>query len=413
MNQTWLTRSLARVRGLPQPWRWVVPGMVLAVAVASTGVAIWPGGSRGATGTRSVSGKAVPAVAVAPVQVTVQPGNGAAGVRLDARVRVAAHAGLLRSVRVTTAGGRRLAGKLSADRQSWRSAAALAPDVRYKIEVVAADAADRQVRRTSSFATMRPAGELRTSIMPLDGETVGAGMPIAVWFTEPVRNKAAVERRLRVTSSSGVVGAWHWFDDKHVRYRPRSYWPAGERVTLHAALAGVDAGRGVWGVGDRRIGFSVGAQRVSTVNVHSHRMTVTDNGRKVRTMPASTGRDKFPTTNGSHTVLGKERERVMDSANTNLPQSERYRVRVQWAVRISNTGEFVHSAPWSVGAQGRANVSHGCVNLSPENASWFFRSSRRGDIVRVVGSPRKPGESEGLLEWNRSWSAWRAGSALA
>jgi len=410
MNQTY-TRILARGRTLP--WQWIAPALVVAVAVVSVVVATRPGGSGGAAGAPSAARRAGGTPGVAPVRLTIRPADGAAQVRLDAKVRVTADAGVLQSVRVVSADGGRLAGKLGADQRGWRSVAPLAPDARYTVEVVAADAAGAAVRRSSSFTTLQPTGELRTSIMPLDGETVGVGMPIAVWFNQPVRDKAAVERHLRVTSSSDVLGAWHWFGDDEVRYRPKDYWPAGERVTLDAALAGVDAGGGVWGVRSRTISFKVGTQRISTVNVTAHRMTVTEGGRTVRMMPASTGRDKYPTTDGYHTVLGKERERIMDSANTDLPQSEHYRVRVQWAVRISNTGEFVHSAPWSVGAQGRANVSHGCVNLSPDNARWFFARSRRGDIVHVLGSPRKPGQNEGLLEWNRSWSAWLSGSALA
>jgi lipoprotein-anchoring transpeptidase ErfK/SrfK len=143
-------------------------------------------------------------------------------------------------------------------------------------------------------------------------------------------------------------------------------------------------------------------------------MVVTSNGKTVRTMPASTGRDRYPTTNGIHTVLGKETSRVMDSATVpGIPASQAYRLKVYWATRISNSGEFVHAAPWSVGSQGRANVSHGCVNLSTANARWFYSFSLRGDVVQVSGSPRQPGQSEGVREWNRSWADWRAGSALA
>src|SRR3712207_3788036 len=103
----------------------------------------------------------------------------------------------------------------------------------------------------------------------------------------------------------------------------------------------------------------------------------------------------------------------MDSARVpGIPASEGYPPRLAWATRISNSGEFIHAAPWSVGSQGRANVSHGCVNLSTENAAWFYRFSRRGDIVEVIGSPRKARDTEGLREWNRSWRDWAAGSAL-
>ena len=78
--------------------------------------------------------------------------------------------------------------------------------------------------------------------MPLDGETVGVGLSIGIWFSQPVADRAAVERRLQVTSSKPVTGAWHWFNDSEVHYRPRDYWPSGSRVTLRTRLAGTDAG---------------------------------------------------------------------------------------------------------------------------------------------------------------------------
>jgi lipoprotein-anchoring transpeptidase ErfK/SrfK len=143
-------------------------------------------------------------------------------------------------------------------------------------------------------------------------------------------------------------------------------------------------------------------------------MTVAVNGKVVKTLKVSTGKDKYPTTNGVHTVIEKNRHKVMDSTTIGIPKDspEYYRTKVEYAVRISNSGEFVHAAPWSVNSQGRNNVSHGCVNISPADAAWFFALSRRGDVVKVVGSPRRPGHTEGLIEWNRSFESWKAGSAL-
>jgi lipoprotein-anchoring transpeptidase ErfK/SrfK len=249
--------------------------------------------------------------------------------------------------------------------------------------------------------------------MPLDGETVGVGLPIGVWFNQPVADRAAVERRLQVSSSEKVTGAWHWFNDREIHYRPRSYWPAGAKVTLAARLAGTDAGRGLWGVADRTIRFTIGERRVSVVDVRSHRMKVTSGGRTLRTLPVSTGREKYPTTNGVHFVIEKNAVKLMDSSTVGIPRSSPggYYQKVAWSVRISNSGEFVHAAPWSTGSQGRANVSHGCVNLSTVNAAWYFRLTRRGDVVEVRGSPKRPGASFGVADWNMSWSRWLAGSA--
>jgi lipoprotein-anchoring transpeptidase ErfK/SrfK len=382
---------------------------VLAVAMATAGLAALRDGGREGTPGRAASGKPT-----SQVRLSVSPRHKATGVRLDARAKVVASGGTLRSVTVKAADGRRLAGRLDGDRQTWTSSGPLAPATRYRMTVEAVDEAGTPARRSTGFTTLRPRAELRAAVMPLEGETVGVGLPIGVWFNQPVADRAAVERRLQVESSKPVDGAWHWFNDSEVHYRPRTYWPSGAKVTLRTRLAGTAAGDGVWGVADRTIGFRIGDRHVSVVNAKTHRMKVVANGKTLRVMPVSTGRDKYPTTNGVHFVIEKTRDKLMDSSTIGIPRDSPggYYQHVAWSVRISNSGEFVHAAPWSVGSQGRANVSHGCVNLSPANAAWFFRMTRRGDVVEVVGSPHRPGDSFGVADWNMSWSAWLRGSAL-
>jgi lipoprotein-anchoring transpeptidase ErfK/SrfK len=389
-----------------------VAAVVVALAAAGLATLRADGGRSGTVGgagERPSAGAAAP-----PVRLTVSPRQGAARVALDARARVAASAGRLSAVRVIGA-GRRLTGKLAGDARTWVSSGPLAPATRYRVVVDVVDDAGSATRRVSTFTTLRPRAELRAAIMPLDGETVGVGLPIGVWFSQPVADRAAVERRLQVVSSKPVTGAWRWFADNEVHYRPKAYWPSGARVTLRTRLAGTDAGRGVWGVADRTIRFRVGERRVSVVDVRTHRMRVTAGGRTLRVLPVSTGRERYPTTNGVHFVLEKTPVKLMDSSTIGIPRGSPggYYQRVQWSVRISNSGEFVHAAPWSTGAQGRSNVSHGCVNLSTANAAWFYRLTRRGDVVEVVGSPRRPGSSFGVADWNMSWSAWLQGSALS
>jgi lipoprotein-anchoring transpeptidase ErfK/SrfK len=278
----------------------------------------------------------------------------------------------------------------------------------------AVDDAGSPTSRVTTFTTLRPRAELRAAIMPLEGETVGIGLPIGVWFSQPVADRAAVERRLQVVSSKPVTGAWHWFADNEIHYRPRAYWPSRARVTLRTRLAGTNAGRGVWGVADRTVRFQIGERHISVVNVRTPRMKVTAGGRTLRVLPVSTGREKYPTTGGAHFVIEKTRDKLMDSSTVGIPRGapDGYYQHVKWSVRISNSGEFVHAAPWSTGAQGRANVSHGCVNLSTANAAWFYGMTRRGDVVEVVGSPKRPGSSFGVADWNMSWSRWLKGSAL-
>ena len=393
----------------------MVAAAVVAVALVVVGVvALGGGGGTGGAGTAAKgSGDGNGRAQAEPVRLTVSPRDKANKVGLDARAKVVASSGRLRAVTVT-GGGRRLAGKLVEDGRSWVSTGALAPATRYRVVADAVDDAGAPAREQTTFTTLRPRAELRASIMPLDGETVGVGLPIGVWFNEPVTDRAAVERRLQVTSSKKVTGAWHWFNDSEVHYRPKAYWPAGARVTVAARLAGTDAGRGLWGVADRTIRFSIGERRVSVVDVRTHRMKVTSGGRTLRVLPVSTGREKYPTTNGVHFVIEKNAVKLMDSSTVGIPRNSPagYYQKVAWSVRISNSGEFVHAAPWSTGSQGRANVSHGCVNLSTANAAWYFRLTRRGDVVEVRGSPKRPGGSFGVADWNMSWSSWLAGSAL-
>jgi lipoprotein-anchoring transpeptidase ErfK/SrfK len=399
----------------------VVAAVVVALAAGGL-FALGPGGGDGGggplglgrTGAGGSGGQGDGAPAADPVRITVSPRNRATGVALDARARVVADAGRLRAIRVTGAGGRRLAGRLADDGRTWVSSGPLAPATRYRVVAEAVDEAGTPTRRRTSFTTLRPRAELRAAVMPLDGETVGVGLPIGVWFNQPVADRAAVERRLQVTSSRPVTGAWHWFTDRELHYRPREYWPSGSRVTLRARLAGTDAGRGVWGVADRTIRFRIGERRVSVVDVRTHRMKVVSGGRTLRVLPVSTGRERYPTTNGVHFVIEKTQVKLMDSSTVGIPRNSPggYYQRVAWSVRISNSGEFVHAAPWSTGSQGRANVSHGCVNLSTANAAWFYRLTRRGDVVEVKGSPKRPGGSFGVADWNMSWRRWLAGSAL-
>ncbi|HZD02406.1 MAG TPA: Ig-like domain-containing protein [Actinomycetes bacterium] len=389
--------------------------LAVVVVVALGGIAIG-GVWRGDSAAGLLPGHATPTTRPVPaVRLKLSPGGGATGVRLDAHAKVVASGGRIRSVRVTGPDGEQLPGRLSRNHTTWLSTGVLRPAARYKVTAVGENPVGAVARRTSSFTTLKPAGTLGAAIMPLDGEKVGVAMPIAIWFDHRVTDKAAVERRLEVETSRPVEGGWRWFNDKEVHYRPKTYWPSGTAVTLRASLAGTDAGDGVWGVKDRLVHFRIGDRHISVVDTTGHQMKVTSNGKTLKVFPMSAGRPKYPTTNGIHFTLEKARQVTMDSATVGIPRDspDGYYEKVYWNVRISNTGEFVHAAPWSAGSQGSANVSHGCVNLSTANATWFYHFSQRGDVVQVVGSPKQPnGWALGVVDWNMSWGRWLAGSAL-
>ncbi len=244
-----------------------------------------------------------------------------------------------------------------------------------------------------------------------EGSTYGVGMPIVVTLNHPIAPaQRAVEKRLVVTTDNGTTGAWHWFSDTSVHWRPgpATYWPAHTKVTLAVNFAGLDAGNGVWGVNGRTVDFSIGDSHVSTVDSLAHTMTVATNGVVVNTIPVSTGRDKYPTKAGIHVVSDKAPSVTMDSATVGIPRNspDGYYETVLWATRISNSGEFVHAAPWSVGDQGSDNVSHGCVNVSTADGEWFFNYSQIGDVVDVINTPDTLAPDNGYGDWQLPWSQW-------
>lgn len=263
----------------------------------------------------------------------------------------------------------------------------------------------------------RPDRALAMTLTPGDGAVVGVGQAVALHLGTPVTDRAAraaLERQLVVTSVPAVEGAWRWTGPSDLRFRSAGLWPAGTRVTVTAAVEHVPLASGVLVGGRRTTSFTVGDALTSVVDVQAHTMTVARNGTVLRVLRASTGRPGLDTRSGTFVVLEKAADRVMDSATVDLPSgTPAYRTAVKDAVRITSSGTFTHGAPWSVASQGVRNVSHGCVNLAPADAHWFFEQVRRGDVVTVVGSPAGPDLADaGSRDWNLSFSQWRSGSAL-
>jgi lipoprotein-anchoring transpeptidase ErfK/SrfK len=303
-----------------------------------------------------------------------------------------------------------------ADSAVWTPETPLAYGTRYTLTASAVNEDAEEVTASSAFTTVTPGTLSTPSIGPLDGQTVGVGMPIRVYFDDPVADKAAVESHLQVTSSTPTDGVWSWLNDAEVHFRPSTYWPADTEVTLDANLYGVHFGEGVWGEKNRSVSFSIGARHVSIADAATHMMQVYDGDQLVQTYPMSAGGPDFPSRNGAHVVTELNRDRVMDSSTYGVPvdSPNGYRTPVEYAVRLSNNGEFVHAAPWSVAQQGNTNVSHGCINLSTERAAWFFDFSQPGDVVEIKNSigPTLSAADGDIYDWAIPWEEWQAGSAL-
>ncbi len=223
----------------------------------------------------------------------------------------------------------------------------------------------------AAIAPPTPSGTV-ASILPANGAVVGVAHPVIVTFTSPVTNRSAAERAITVTAPNHLTGTFDWPEPNVVEWKPDGYWPAHSHVgvQVHALSTGFETGDAV----------------VGTASISAHTFTVTQNGEVLRTMPASMGKATRPTPIGNFSALSKERTVVMDSRTIGIPleSSEGYKITAQYAVRVTWSGVYVHSAPWSVDSQGYANVSHGCINLSPDNAAWYFDTVHIGDPINVV-----------------------------
>jgi lipoprotein-anchoring transpeptidase ErfK/SrfK len=378
-------------------------------------------------------GRATGSPDAAPATVELAVADGSLDVSPVVPLEVSVEGGELTEVTVTDGAGAPVPGALAAapeegaeaenedagsedpaTPQVWTPETPLAYATSYTLTATATNADDEVTTQASTFTTVDPQAVTTPSIGPLDGQLVGVGMPIRVYFEQPVTDKAAVERRLEVTSSTPTDGVWSWFSDTEVHFRPSEYWPANIEVTLDAKLYGVDLGGGVWGEKDRTVSFSIGDRHVSVADASTHQMQVYDGDQLVQTFPISAGSPDNPSYNGPHVVTELNRDRVMDSSTYGVPvdSPDGYRTPVEYAVRISDSGEFVHAAPWSVAQQGNTNVSHGCINMSTENARWFFDFSVPGDIVEIRGSSAGTLRSD-IYDWTIPWDEWQAGSALS
>jgi lipoprotein-anchoring transpeptidase ErfK/SrfK len=341
------------------------------------------------------------------------------GVKVDKVVKLTAAKGTFESVSVRVARSKtQVAGTLSADKTTWTSNDRLEPGTRYRVLAVAVDADGIKATKRTSFRTEDLSLDQQTfpSFAPLEGQTVGVGMPVIVRFDVPVKDKASIEKHLKVTNTSNQRGAWHWISDNEVHWRPANYWKPGTDVTVEADINSVPAGNGIYGQLSRTSTFHIGDSVISHVNVQTHTMRVFVNGKLARSIPVSAGKPGFITRSGVKVIVEKFRHKRMDAATTGISQSdpEYYNIsNVEYAMRVTYSGEFIHAAPWSVGSQGSTNVSHGCVGMSTENAAWLYGISKVGDVVDVTGSDRYMTLDNGYGDWNESFKDWRKGSALS
>nr|WP_227985041.1 L,D-transpeptidase [Nocardia spumae] len=226
------------------------------------------------------------------------------------------------------------------------------------------------------------------SVSPGDGDVVGVAQPIIINFKDPVGDHAAAEKSIRITSSNATRGHFYWRGDKQVRWRPEEFWPANSDITVEA--------------GGTKVAYKVGDAVVTTADDATHTITITRNGEVIKTMPTSMGKKDHETPNGTYYVGEKNRKMIMDSSTYGVPVTDPqgYKLEVEYATRLSNSGIFVHAAPWSVAQQGVSDSSHGCLNVSTEDAQWFFDNAQKGDPVVVTNSTGNLSANDGMGDWS-------------
>lgn len=369
-----------------------------AALIAAATLALAAACSSGAASSQKA--KAAPVIPAA--QVTITPASGSKDVKPGAGITVTAARGKLTNVTVHTS-GTQASGTFSHDGTVWRSNWTLGTSQRFVVTATAVNTAGRTVTAKSMFHTLSPQAIFQTQIFEGNGETYGVGMPIKLTFSRPITDKARVERSLELRTSKPVVGAWWWDGDQALDFRPKHFWPHHTTVWFTGHLDGVEGAPGVYGTADLTQKFHIGDALVARVSTSHHYMRVYRNGKHIYTWPISSGKPGDDTPNGRFLTIDKGNPVRMKPADIKRGQPGYYNVKVYWSVRFTWSGDYIHSAPWSVGEQGSANVSHGCVNLGPSYAPIYYKMEVPGDPVLVSGSPLDGKWDDGWTDWFLSW----------
>lgn len=346
-------------------------------------------------------------------KLTSNAADGAVGFSPADPVQITVADGALSDVTMVNQDGKAVAGAIGGGGTSWTTTEPLGYNRKYKIEARAYGLGGASTT-TTSFTTSAPGNVTQPYVLPNNGDVVGIGQPIAVQFDENIPDRKAAEDAITVTTTPAVEGAFYWVNNREVRWRPENYWAPGTAVEVNVDVYGRNLGKGVFGQENAKTSFTIGDAVIATADDNTKQVTFQVNGETVMTMPTSMGKAGTPTDNGVYIIGDRFASMVMDSSTYGVPvtSAEGYKTPVEWATRMSYSGIFFHSAPWSVGQQGYSNTSHGCLNLSPSNAKWVYDNTKRGDIVVVkntVGGTLSG--TDGLGDWNIPWNVWKAGNA--
>ncbi|WP_328873939.1 Ig-like domain-containing protein [Streptomyces sp. NBC_00287] len=384
-------------------------GLLLAVTACGGGSDSGSGDGKGKGGD---SGKAEskPSQAV----VSIAPKDGAKSVDTSGALEVSASKGKLSEVVVKDAKGEAIPGKITDGGASWTPSTHLAASTKYTVHAVAKDSEGREAAEDSSFTTLTPQNTFLGSFTPEDGSKVGVGMSFSLRFDRGITNPDDVKKAVKIKTEPAVDVQGHWFGNDRLDFRPEKYWKEGTKVTVDLNLDGVEGRDGVYGKQDKTVSFTIGRDQVSVVDVKTKQMKVTQDGKVVKTIPVTTGKPGYDTWNGRMVITEKFVETRMNGDTVGY-DGEYDIDDVPHAMRLSQSGTFIHGNYWGGDAFGNYNASHGCVGLRDVKgaydggtpAAWFFNHSMIGDVVVVKNSNDQTiAPDNGLNGWNMSWEEW-------
>ena len=395
---TRIRRPRIRLRSAALTGTAVLAAAALTACSGGSGADSGTSAAEGAAQTKvSVSASGEQAKAGDPVKVTLAEGK-----KLD-------------SVTVKDTKGGILAGEISADGMSWTSTRTTSPGTSYTVEAKAADAAAAK----SGFRTAAADKVNKLTMAPGKDTTIGIAHPLSIVFDNPVKNRADVEKHLKVTTSNNTEGSWGWMMDysgkDRVDWRPKEYWKPGTKVALDADLDGIDSGKGGgWFVRDYKTNFTIGKNQVVKVDLDNHRLKLIRDGQQLKDVPMSAGTPggKKASWRGKTVLMAKEGTINMRSETVGL--GDAYDKMVDYSMRMTWSGMYAHAAPWNASYFGSANKSSGCVGMSDADAKWIYDQVQVGDPFEVTGNDAKGTQAlnNGYGNWNVSWTEWQSKSAV-
>ncbi len=392
------------------------------VALLGTGAAATVGGcARSAPSLAGQAGQDAPASTASAVPEVVMTPNVAEGtpVPVDTKVSVTASQGTLVEVGMIYTdpkdGPQTVQGTLAPDATTWTANSLLEPGLTYQLVMQGQNPAGVTTSRTASFTTQNLS--LKQQVFPTiaSSGTVGVAMPVVVRFDVPVTDRATFQQHMSVTAEPATEGSWSWLSSTEAHWRPRELWKPGTKVSISVDINSVPAGNGRYGQKSVSGSMTIARSVILKADLASHQMTVVIDGAAARTIPITGGKPGFETRSGKKVLMEKFASLKMDAASVGISKNdpEYYNIPdVKYALRETDSGEFIHAAPWSVSSQGKANVSHGCIGVSTENGAWLFKNCRVGDLIEVTGSKRGLETGNGWTDWNVSYEQFRKGSAL-